>query len=277
MFVSPMLLHSIKEPLLEDNDYITELKLDGIRLIMSKFNNKTKLYTRHNNEVTSLFPELLQFDIPDGTVLDGELIALDDSGKPDFELMMSRFKSKKLISQVNIQFAVFDIIYYDNEKIAHLPLLDRKQYVQKAISTDQQIIIETQYIQGNSAAYFEAVKQQDLEGIVVKSINSKYQINKRSHDWLKLINYKYQNVYVAGLRKGEFGVALSDNEGKYLGVMEFMPPQARKYLYKTFGDHVTNETDKFIYLEPYLKCKVKYRNLTKNNLLRISSFVEWVS
>lgn len=68
LFVSPMLLQKIDHPF-DDNEYITELKLDGIRLILSKFNNNIKLYTRHNNEVTFMFPELLDLDIPDGTVL----------------------------------------------------------------------------------------------------------------------------------------------------------------------------------------------------------------
>ncbi|MRD45552.1 ATP-dependent DNA ligase, partial [Bacillus thuringiensis] len=68
MFVSPMLLQKKDQPF-NDDKYITELKLDGIRLIVSKFDNKVRLYTRHHNEVTSKFPELLQIDIPDGTVI----------------------------------------------------------------------------------------------------------------------------------------------------------------------------------------------------------------
>lgn len=82
-----MLLHKIDHPF-DDNEYITELKLDGIRLILSKFNNNIKLYTRHNNEVTFMFPELLDLDIPDGTVLDGEIIVTDAHGKPDFEAII---------------------------------------------------------------------------------------------------------------------------------------------------------------------------------------------
>ena len=74
MFVSPMLLHKLDEPPIDDSGYITELKLDGIRLIFTKFNNQVKLYTRYNNEVTALFPELLTVPIPHGTILDGELI-----------------------------------------------------------------------------------------------------------------------------------------------------------------------------------------------------------
>jgi DNA ligase 1 len=63
VFVSSMLLQRSEQPF--DNElYITELKLDGIRLILSKFDNKVQLYTRHNNEVTARFTELLSIDIP---------------------------------------------------------------------------------------------------------------------------------------------------------------------------------------------------------------------
>lgn len=79
MFISPMLLESAKEPFNSD-DYITETKFDGIRLIASRNNGLIRLYTRHNNEVTAKFPELLTLDIPDGTVLDGELIVPGSTG-----------------------------------------------------------------------------------------------------------------------------------------------------------------------------------------------------
>lgn len=124
MFVSPMLLHSIKEPFEEDEDCITELKFDGIRLILSKFDNQIKLYTRHNNEVTSKFPELSDLDIPDGTVLDGEVIVAAPGGAPNFEAVMERFMSKKTAH--NIVYCVFDVIYKDGQSIAAKPLTERK-------------------------------------------------------------------------------------------------------------------------------------------------------
>ncbi len=134
MFVSPMLLHKSEQPF-EDTKFITELKLDGIRLILSKFNNQIRLYTRHNNEVTSKFPELLKIDIPDGTVLDGEIIVPGKDGKPDFEAMMERFQSKR--SNHHIQFSVFDVIYHKGEMITHLPLIERKDILESLIHNDQ--------------------------------------------------------------------------------------------------------------------------------------------
>nr|WP_066297968.1 hypothetical protein [Bacillus sp. FJAT-29937] len=164
MFVSPMLLGKSATPFNDDDSYITELKLDGIRLLLSKFDNKIKLYSRHNNEVTSLFKELLNLDIPNGIVLDGEIIVPGEGGKPDFEAMMERFMSKK--SPHFIQYCVFDIIYYKGEKVTHLPLLERKELL-ASILPKHPHILPTQWLIGKADQYFELVKQNELEGIVM--------------------------------------------------------------------------------------------------------------
>lgn len=117
--ISPMLLEKAIEPI-NDNTYLTELKLDGIRLIWTKFNDKVRLYTRHNTEVTFRFKELHDLDMPNGTILDGELIVPGDDGKPEFELMMERFQSSK--SNHFIQYCVFDIIQYNDQNVTSLPL-----------------------------------------------------------------------------------------------------------------------------------------------------------
>jgi DNA ligase-1 len=274
MFISPMLLHKSDHPF-DDDNYISELKLDGFRTVWTKFDDKVKIYTRHNNEITSKFPELVNLPIPNGTVIDGEIIVTDKNGKPDFEAVMERFMSKK--SNHSISFSVFDVIYYNGEKITSLPLLDRKEILTQLIPDDSPLLNKVQWFEGNAEQYFELIKQYGLEGIVQKKSDSKYQINKRSHDWLKVINYQYENVYVSGLRKNEFGLLLNFENGKYAGLLEFMPTQNRKEFYRQYRDFIVEENDKFIYLDPKLKLKVKYRNLTKKGLLRIPSFVEWAN
>jgi DNA ligase-1 len=270
-----MLLHKTEQPF-EDEDFITELKLDGIRLILSKFDDRIKLYTRHNNEVSSKFPELLHLDIPDGTILDGEIVVTDLQGKPDFEAMMQRFSSNK--SEHTIQYCVFDVIYNNGQKVTHLPLHERKEILDNLIE-DSNLICKVQWMYGNSTAYFELVKQQGLEGIVQKKANAKYQIGKRSHDWLKVINYQYTDAVITGLRKDEFGLLLGieeNNRIKPAGIMEFVTPAARKQFYSQYQDLIVDENKKFIYLDPKIKCKVKFRNYTKAGLLRIPSFVEYI-
>lgn len=82
-------------------------------------------------------------------------------------------------------------------------------------------------------------------------------------------------LYIKGLRKKPFGVMLIDQNGTYLGMMELMPPATRKQLYSLLKSRIIDESEDFIQIEP-IKCRVKYRNLTKNQLLRTPSFVEWV-
>ncbi len=272
MFISPMLLHKSEQPI-DDNSYITELKLDGFRTIWTKFDGKVRIYTRHNNEITSIFPELTTLPLPDGTVLDGEIIVTDQQGKPDFEAVMERFKSMK--SEHRISFSVFDVIYCNNIKTTSLPLIERKALLEKIITEDTPLLNKVKWIEGNAIQYFDLIKQHDLEGIVQKKVNSKYQ-HKRSQDWIKVINYKYDTVYISGLRKDQFGLILSYQDGKYAGTMEFMTVQNRKEFYNLYKDLITEENDKYIYLDNQLKAKVKYRNLTKKGLLRIPSFVEWI-
>lgn len=271
MFVSPMLLQKVAEPF-DDDSYITELKLDGIRLILSKFDNKVRLYTRHNNEVSAKFPELLTIGVPDGTVLDGEIIVSDECGKPDFEAMMSRFLSQRKLEKGTLSYVVFDVIQYKGKSVTRLPLMDRKRLLDEIIPQDSSLVAKVKYIEGHGSVFFDLVRQQGWEDIVLKRKESRYEVGKRSQAWLKVINYQYDDVMITGLRKGEFGLLLSFLDGRPAGIMEFMPPKERNALYGQL--EVVSEDDKFTFIEP-VQCRVKFRNITKAGLFRIPSFVAW--
>lgn len=273
MFVKPMLLHKSDQPF-DDFDYITELKLDGIRLIYSvDTTGKVRLYSRHNNEVTSKFFELAALNIPPGTVLDGELIVSGSEGKPDFEEMMGRFMSSR--DRTPVTFVTFDILEHEGERVTNLPLLERKELLADLIPTDSSVLAKSQFIEGHGEAYFDAVKSQGLEGIVLKRKDSRYEVGKRSHSWLKVINYQYADVFVVGYRKQpkDFGWLLQFDDGRYAGVMDLgVPAKERAKVYRM---PVVSETDDFAFINP-VKSRVKYRNLTKAGLLRLPSFVEGV-
>jgi DNA ligase 1 len=268
-----MLLHK-SNAAFSDSNFLTELKLDGIRLTLSKFDGKVKLYTRHKNEVTAKFKELITIDIPDGTMLDGEIIVTDQDGKPDFEAMMERFMSSK--SGHPIQYCVFDLLYYKGENTMLKPLYERKALLEGILPTDDKIVY-VQHLEGHGQQYFDLIKEQELEGIVLKKMDSIYSPGTRSDQWLKVINYQYTNIWVTGLRKNKFGVLLSFEDGSPAGIMEFMKPADRKRLYEEYRRYVRTETEDFIYLDPKLKGIVKYRNLTKKGYLRIPSFEQWIA
>lgn len=274
MFISPMLLHKSNQPF-DNDEWLTQLKLDGIRCILSKINGTINLYSRHKNNINSKFPELQSIEIPDNIILDGELIVYTNDGKPDFEAVMEKFMSSK--SEYQVTFCVFDVIQYNNIRITHLPLIERLELLSDIVSEDNTLITKVPFVEGNAIAYFDLIKQQDLEGIVIKRKDSKYQINKRSSDWLKVINYKYTDVFIAGLRKEKFGLLLQYENGEYAGLLEFMQPVARREFYSKYRSLITGENNRFVFVTPQFRIKVKFRNYTKRGLLRIPSFVKWAN
>lgn len=282
MFISPMLLHKVDNPF-DDAEWLSELKLDGIRFLYSTMNG-FNFYTRHENEVTERFPELVTNRVPKGTILDGEIIISDENGKPDFEELMSRFQvsSPRRIPTMSrikpVTFCVFDVVYYKGKKVTHLPLSDRKEILDELLPEDLPLITKVPSIKGNGKALFDLVKQQDLEGIVLKNKDSKYELGKRSHKWLKVINYQYATVEIAGVRKSEFGWLLRFPDGKPAGIMELgVPAEARKAIYQLAKMAGSKEASDYVIFSEPLKCKVKYRTLTKAGYLRLPTFIEFVS
>jgi DNA ligase-1 len=179
MFIAPMLLEYAKNnETFNSKSHIVESKLDGCRLIVSNM-DKLNLYTRHNNKVNYKFPELYDCPISEGTILDGELIIADLDGKSDFEAMQARFHSKR--DKTPVTFCAFDVIRYRGINVTGLPLWSRKELLEK----------------------------QGLEGCVIKSKNSKYEIDKRSWSWQKVINWTYAEVYITGYRKHDFSLLTS--------------------------------------------------------------------
>lgn len=243
---------------------------------MSKFNDIVRLYTRHGNEVSSLFQEIYQdLELPDATIPDGELIVPGPDGTPIFEHMMERFHSKK--SEYYVQYCVFDILYYKGQKVTHLPLMERKSLLMD-LEFDEKRMVHVQWVEGNGIPYFNLVKERGLEGIVHKKQDSKYEINKRSDNWLKVINYSYLDVLITGMVKKDNSFLLSSiNDGTNIGVMEFVPYQERKYIHEKVRNIGVKETDKLIIFNEGIKCNVKFRNWTSNQILRIPSFHTWIS
>lgn len=107
------------------------------------------------------------------------------AGAPDFEAVMERFMSKK--SAFKVVYCVFDVIYIEGHSIANKPLIERKN-----------IFLDLNLDHDN----VKLAKEKHLEGIVLKKANSPYEINKRSHSWLKVINYDYTDVLITGYTRG---------------------------------------------------------------------------
>lgn len=266
-----MLLEQIEKPF-SDARYVFEPKIDGHRLELSRSNGKTRLFTRHYNDVTLKYPELVT-DGPD-IILDGELAVMDpDTGIPDFELTMSRFQSKK--SRLPISYVVFDILQYDGVDLRDQPLLERKSILDCAI-TDSPTISKIAYIDGRGEDLYDLIVKRKMEGVVAKRKDGRYHAGKRTDDFVKIINYSYADVSIAGWRKGDFGW-LAHVNGRPAGVIELGVPPTHKQAFNGVAKTlITGEDREFVCVQPLIKARVKFRNLTKGGMLRSPVFVKYI-
>lgn len=268
MFIRPMLLQEIDKPF-NNKHWITELKFDGIRLILDR-SEGIHLYSRQNHEWTAALPHLQNLDLPPGTVLDGELILPNDIGQPDFEALMGQLLSGRTICRA--VYCVFDILKYAGETTLSLPLLKRKKLLKSVLSQNESII-QVPFILGNALEYFNAIKQKNLEGIVLKKLDSHYYPGKRSNEWLKVVNYQYINVLITGFRKNRFGLFLSFHDGSPAGILEFMASRDKKTFFNLASP--IEEKNSTVLIQP-IQCQVKYRNLTKHQRLRLPVFTQFL-
>ncbi|MFD2752397.1 ATP-dependent DNA ligase [Virgibacillus siamensis] len=281
-----MLLETAYEPF-SDDKYIFEPKIDGHRLIYSQVAGKTKLYTRHRTECLRQYPELLEGSFDKDIVLDGEVAVADpETGRVDFELVMKRFLARKedkinlLTHTLPVTYVVFDILHYDGKDTRKLPLHERKALLQE-IPFPNTRMGKTPFVQGSGEALFKQMELTNMEGMVGKRLDSSY-VGRRSADWLKVINWTYEDVIIMGYRKGEFGwlagIRQPNGEVTYAGLIRFgVSPKDKQELYKISNKIKTGETADFVYLEPIIGAQVKIRNWTRAGKLRDPVFVKFNS
>ncbi len=282
MFITPMLLEK-KETPFDDDRYIFEPKINGHRLILSMEKGIVRLFTRHNNEVTSQYPELHNVPVDDNSdiVLDGEVACINpETGSIDFEMIMERFKMKKpmgiqeAVIRQPVHFFVFDILRYKGEDLRDLTLVERKKILEQVL-TSNRYISPLMRVDDIGVSLFDAIREKKLEGIVAKKKVSKY-VGRRDANWLKIINYTYAEVQIAGYRKNQFGW-LMQHHGKAIGILELAVPSAHKQAFNGIAKTiVTGEDRNFVYVEPVIKAKVRFRNFYRSGLLRTPEFVEFV-
>lgn len=148
-----------------------------------------------------------------------------------------------------------------------------------SVVNESECLTQIRWMKGKGIELFSLCQDNGLEGIVLKKASSKYQIDYRSPAWIKVINYQYEDIFVIGYRKKEFGWILGkiiDGKMKIVGVTEFVPHEARKEFNQTIDGLVLNETENVVYLNPTVRCTVKYRNYTKAGMLRMPVFVNFI-
>ena len=177
-----------------------EGKWDGYRLLVDADHGALKLHSRSGRDVTGEYPQLkaLAADLAEHHVtLDGEVVALDEAGVPNFGLMQNRARSTR------IEFWAFDILQLDGRSLLRAKYSDRRKLLETLAKGGGLIVPEQ--LGGDGPEALEHARAKRWEGVVAKKRDSTYQPGRRSQSWIKDKLWLTQEVVIGGWRAGEGG------------------------------------------------------------------------
>jgi bifunctional non-homologous end joining protein LigD len=190
-----------------------ELKWDGVRALAYVDGGRIRLTSRKGNEITHRYPELRKLGETIGAremILDGEIAAFDDAGRPSFEKLQQRMHVegesaiRRLVTQVPVAYILFDVLWLDGHSLMDLPYEERRaQLVGLELNGPNWQTPPNEV--GDGTAIIAVSRQFGLEGVMAKRLDSVYEPGKRSRAWLKLKNRARQEFVVGGWQPGEKG------------------------------------------------------------------------
>ncbi len=196
----PMLSTAGSVGKLDASHWAFEGKWDGYRLIFDARHGELTLRSRSGRDVTLEYPQLtsLAADLVDHRViLDGEVVALDESDVPSFGEMQNRTRSSR------VEFWAFDLLHIDGRSLLNVKFRDRRRLLE-ALAGGSNLVVPEQ-ITGDGEAALEYSRQRRWEGVVAKKWDSTYQPGRRSAAWVKEKNWKTQEFVIGGWRGGDGG------------------------------------------------------------------------
>ena len=183
-----------------------EVKWDGIRLL-ADVTDRLRLWTRNENDATIAWPELESSAPGRDLLVDGEVIALNDRGLPDFGVLQDRMHVRRAATaerksqQLPATFMAFDLLRLDGRDLHRLPLVERRALLTGLV--DDGVVAGTWQVPAtydDGAMLLDATGQQGLEGIVSKRLASRYEFGQRSPHWLKFPHRRRSSYVVGGWR-----------------------------------------------------------------------------
>ena len=232
--IEPMKATLAKLPA-DDEGWGYEIKWDGVRAIAYCEPGHLRLESRNLREITKQYPEVAGITRALGSqtvILDGELVAYDDEGRPSFQRLQRRMhvasdsEVRRRAKDTPVTYVIFDLLYADGEVLLDLPYEERRARLEALDLAGDHWQVPA-YHPGDGAALQAASKKQGLEGIIAKRLASPYRPGKRGRDWLKVKNVREQEVVIGGWlpgkgrREGELGALLvgyyDDGDLRYAG------------------------------------------------------------
>jgi len=182
----------------EGDEWLYELKLDGYRALLIKDADDVIIQSRNQKDLTRMVPTVATAGRKlkaEQAILDGELVAVDESGRPSFQALQHR----SLHPNHAILFYAFDLLALNGQDVTQKPLTERRAQLAKLIPTDAHLRL-LQPLPGTAEEIVRAVRAMGLEGVIAKRKNSRYQPGERSADWQKLKLERSQEFVIGGYR-----------------------------------------------------------------------------
>jgi ATP-dependent DNA ligase len=174
-FVEPMLARSVSELPADVKEWLYEIKLDGYRCLIGKSSNRVTLWSRRGNTFTKQFPLIAQAcnDLESNTLIDGEIVAVDNDGHISFNLLQHHRSKAQAI-----QFYAFDLLVYKGRSLTGVPIQTRREFLRQTLRTVGGPVRLSEAFETAPADLIRVAKEQSLEGIIAKRKDSTYEPGK---------------------------------------------------------------------------------------------------
>jgi DNA ligase D-like protein (predicted ligase) len=196
----PMQAASAEAPF-SSPDYLFEVKWDGLRCIVFRDRDgRVRLQDRGLHDITADLPEVAAAAkrIPPGSVIDGELVATDRDGRPDYPRLRERLAAgASLQDKIPTAYLAFDALYLEDKPLLRQPINRRRARLSKTVEAGGHIFVPD-HIEEDGVELFEACLERGLEGVVAKHKLSPYVAGQRSPFWLKVKAVKSDDFVVIG-------------------------------------------------------------------------------
>jgi bifunctional non-homologous end joining protein LigD len=280
--------------IVRDREWVYEMKWDGVRTLLFWDGEQVVLRSRRGNDVTSTYPEVAAPPTSDAVVLDGEIVALDDTGRPSFGRLQGRMnlqhagQIRRAVEEIAVTYVVFDLPFH-REDITALPWSERRARLEALPLADSCVVSA---VVDDPDPLWEFVVDRNIEGIIAKRRESTYQPGVRSSDWRKTSVTQTVRAVVGGFTTGEgrrharFGsLQLGLWEGSALrwigSVGTGFGDQALRLIREALNEMIA-DTSPFLpdpefprdvtWVSPHLVAMVEYKEWTSAGRLRAPSF-----
>ncbi len=298
--VEAILAETVEAPFTKEG-WLFELKLDGYRILAELHDGQVRLMTRRGNEANASFPEIVRAmgALPyRHVVLDGEVVATDDQGRPSFQRLQQRarflrpMEIRRATLENPVTFYAFDLIAFEDRDLRDLPLSERKRLLHELLPPAGAVHY-LDHFERDGERIFAEVEKLGLEGLVAKKADSKYRGGRSPH-WLKIRVDRAGDFVVVGFtaprgsRTGLGALHLADYVGGRLtyagragsGFNDLELARLRQNLEATRRDTppcegpIPTGPDTF-WVEPQLVAEVRYKEWTDEDLLRQPVFLRF--